>query len=1500
MKNISIRRFAETKKLQHLKLVHVLLCFLGLAWGEAAFAQSAAVGWEWAAQAGGGSTDAGACVAADAAGNMCVVGCFCTSASVGTNVITSEPGDCSFFVAQYDCQGRVLWVQPASLDGTAYDFRLALDQAGNVYLTGKFRGFLAYGIDILECYGDAEAVFIAKFDRDGQVLWVRQADGLSPDNESSYDAAVDAQGNVYVTSSFRDPAHIGSQVLTSRGLHDMFLAKWDPAGEVLWVQQAGGTETDVGAALAVDAAGNVYLTGSFSGTAQFGETNLTSGGGRDMFLAKYDPNGLLRWACAGGGVDRDIGYHLGTDAEGNVYVAGTFRNYAEFGPEVVSGIGLEDIFLVKYAAAGSVLWARSSQESGAVFCQDLRLDAEGNVFLTGYFSDRVTFDTNTIYSGTGSDLFLVKYDPDGNAAWAASGGSDSESDYSGCLGLDARGRVYLVGTFNGSATFGTNQVTNPGLSSLFVVQYDQAGNVLWVQQADALNSGYLICTDAAVDPAGGVHVVGYFSEGAAFGTNVFSSRGQSDMFVANLGSGLTAPEIFVQPRSLTNHVGTTARFTVMAAGAAPLAFQWSKDGEDLADGSRVSGADTPSLSLRQVESGDAGAFRVTVSNSFGAVTSAVAVLTIDPQPLPPSILVQPMGRTVSQGDPVRFEAVIAGSEPLEFQWQWNGTNVPGATSLALVFPRVWLKDAGSYALVVSNSAGVAISSNAVLTVLETVNLTEALDDYGLVWRARNWFGQSRVTHDGVDAAECRGLSMEDSAYLETIVTGPGIISFRWKVSCGEDASLGFAMNYLGGLAWIEGETDWQRRSFEVPPGRQTLVWSYSRSEGAEGGQNAGWIDEVSFGTNVPPLSIVTQPRSQSVAAGDDLVFTVQAEGLEPFTYQWQREGVDLPEANQRELILSDVDASQAGTYTVTITSHDEDTITSAPAVLTVTPPVAEWNWASQISGPSDDYVSGLALDEGGFFYITGAFAYYAFFGTNELIGNDSQLASFLARYDPSGNPVWAKPMGEGIFYSEPQMVVNAAGDLYIASRFEGLVTLGEQTFSAACALLLAKYDRAGNLLWVLPGPETDPDFPPRLALDHGGNLYLAAAFNGGFTNVLGTNILDNTGMGGFFVARIDPDGNVLWVRQSERGSMIFKGLAVDAGDDAYVMGDASGINEFGGFTLNSYGYSDIFLAKLDSTGNVLWAKHAGGAGENNGWKLALDASGNAYVGGRIQGPTAQFDDVQLTCENGCLFVAKYGPLGDVLWVRQVDGYSEYCHLAVDPAGNGWLASGFYGTRIIGTNTLTNTGGEDIFLAKYDPDGNVLWVRSVGGPNYASVRGLELDQAGNLYLAGTGSGLVWFGPYVVSPPNPSELFVAKYDGTGQILWVRHAGSTNGGIRMYYWVVDAMGNVLVTGTFIQPTTFGPYNLMPLGSYNFFLARVGAAPSARLSIAPSSLCLTNGGFRLQFVNPDNRSPIVIEASSDLVHWEPVFTNAAPTGSGEFFEQVTRPARFYRAVAP
>lgn len=409
--------------------------------------------------------------------------------------------------------------------------RITADASGNSYVTGIFRGSASFDTITLTSSGSTD-IFIAKYDASGKVLWAKQAGG--PDIDAGKNIAVDISGNSYVTGEFRGTSTFGSTILTSSGNYDTFIAKYDSSGNLVWVRQSGGTADEMGRGIIVGSSGDCYITGYFDGSASFGTTTLTSTGSFDIFVAKYDAAGKFQWANRAGSSAEDFGRNIAVDGSGNSYITGTFKGVANFGSATLTSNGAEDMFIAKYDALGNLLWAKSAGGTNKDAANGIDVDASGNSSIAGEFQGTATFGSNTITS-TGSlpDIFIARYDPSGTALWAKRAGGSS-NDFGRNIAVDSSGNSYMAGEFEGSASFGITTLTSAGGVDVFVAKYDASGNVIWAKRAGSNLEDR--ASGIGLDSIGNTYISGYFLGEASFGSHTITSSGGSDVYISKLSA----------------------------------------------------------------------------------------------------------------------------------------------------------------------------------------------------------------------------------------------------------------------------------------------------------------------------------------------------------------------------------------------------------------------------------------------------------------------------------------------------------------------------------------------------------------------------------------------------------------------------------------------------------------------------------------------------------------------------------------------------------------------------------------------------------------------------------------------------------------------------------------------------------------------------------------------------------------------------------------------------
>jgi hypothetical protein len=279
-----------------------------------------------------------------------------------------------------------------------------------------------------------------------------------------------------VTGYFRNSASFGATNLTSRGQADIFIAKYDSDGELLWVRQAGGSSGDEGKAIAVGKSGDVWVTGFFGGVGSFEDTNVVAQGLGDFFVARYRHDGSLVWARTAGGTNNivsDMGAGIVVDSDENCYVSGAVHNNAWIGSVEVPGGNYSSLFLAKYSPNGEVLWARPSTSTSGGVGTDLAIDRRGTILMCGSFVGTAIFGGVSRSSSSGqAESFLAAYSALGELLWFSQSGGTAYNSANG-VGVDDDGRVYTGGWYRSGTSFGGIQVSNrPSGRNAYIARID--------------------------------------------------------------------------------------------------------------------------------------------------------------------------------------------------------------------------------------------------------------------------------------------------------------------------------------------------------------------------------------------------------------------------------------------------------------------------------------------------------------------------------------------------------------------------------------------------------------------------------------------------------------------------------------------------------------------------------------------------------------------------------------------------------------------------------------------------------------------------------------------------------------------------------------------------------------------------------------------------------------------------------------------------------------------
>jgi len=454
-----------------------------------------------------------------------------------------------------------------------------------------------------------------------------------------------------------------------------------------------------------------------------------------------------------------------------------------------------------------------------------------------------------------------------------------------------------------------------------------------------------------------------------------------------------------------------------------------------------------------------------------------------------------------------------------------------------------------------------------------------------------------------------------------------------------------------------------------------------------------------------------------------------------------------------------------------------------------------FTWAKNIGGAGNEEPTSIKTDSAGNIYITGWFSGTVDFDPGPGVytlssagGNDV----FVVKLSAAGNLLWARCVGGTSTDIGFSIAIDRLGNSYVTGSFQGSVDFdpGAGTFilippPGYSGAYLLKLDTSGNFAWAQHIAGTGYD----IAIDSANSVYWTGHFNGTVDFDADPSVVFNltsSGSSDMFISKITGAGNFVWAKQFIGGGVGFSfSINLDKNKNVYTTGFFGGTCDFdpgpGLFNLSSNGASDdIFISKLDSLGNFVWAKKIGGAAGERGNNVEVDVDGNLYVTGRFYG-SVDLDPGPgtATFNSGPIFLLKLDVFGNYKWAKSFDG--RYLdggdYMSLDDHKNAYLTGYFQGTvtfdSSVASSTRTSNGGYDCYVVRFDSSGNLNWVTSFGGStgtNNGDVgRSVAVGSDYRVYTTGSFIATADFDPgtpvFNLTSNGTSDIFLQKIDQCG---------------------------------------------------------------------------------------------------------------------------------------
>jgi len=356
-----------------------------------------------------------------------------------------------------------------------------------------------------------------------------------------------------------------------------------------------------------------------------------------------------------------------------------------------------------------------------------------------------------------------------------------------------------------------------------------------------------------------------------------------------------------------------------------------------------------------------------------------------------------------------------------------------------------------------------------------------------------------------------------------------------------------------------------------------------------------------------------------------------------------------------------------------------------------------------------------------------------------------------------------------------------------------------------------------SVVWAKKAGSSAHDWGYAVAVDRQGNVIVVGSFQG--TASFGVASVTSSGSSDIFVAKMDSSGKWLWVQKAGSvSSDIARGVDVDALGNIVITGDFGGSILFGSNRLKPVGKHDAFVAKLDSSGKWLWAKSIGSSDTDRGFGVVVDSQSNIVVVGSYES-SINMGKIRFTATGSKdAFVIKFDKSGTGLWGLSLGGLGHDEAFGVDTDSQDNIAViGRYQRRFpFGSQGLQCKGTEDTFVGLLDKSGKHLWVRRIGGNDTARGLSIAVGPKDNIHVTGFFKFTTYFGSEALTVKGPSsEIFISKLTNKGSWLWTRRAGGPKNDYGQGI-AVDKQGNVSITGYFWGVSTFGATKLTAPGSF------------------------------------------------------------------------------------
>ncbi len=525
-----------------------------------------------------------------------------------------------------------------------------------------------------------------------------------------------------------------------------------------------------------------------------------------------------------------------------------------------------------------------------------------------------------------------------------------------------------------------------------------------------------------------------------------------------------------------------------------------------------------------------------------------------------------------------------------------------------------------------------------------------------------------------------------------------------------------------------------------------------------------------------------------------------------------------------------------------------------------------WLWAKQIGGNGYDAGYYITVDAIGNIYTAGTFDDTVDFDPGPNIFNLFSSGGgdiFIYKSNAAGNFLWAKSMGGPDAEYPNNIAIDGSGNIYTTGPFENTADFDPSsgTYNLTSAgskdIFISKLDSSGNFIWAKSMGGTGVDESYFLNFDALGNVYTTGWFNDTADFNPDGSIYDLTsnGMTDIFISKLNNNGNFIWAKSiGSTAGDYSNSIAIDDSGNIFTTGLFQNTVDFdpgmGLYNLTSAGDNDLFISKLNSSGDFIWCKSIGASGADAGYSLTIDDSTNIVVIGDFQ-ETIDFDPGSgisnlTSAGNYDIFIAKFSNSGNFIWAKSIGGSASDSPygIATNATGNIFITGNYEGTADFDPSTalfeMTSFGSKDFFITKLDASGNFIWATATGGSDYDFVWSITVDASDHVLITGEYySPFIDFDSYNLGNTNKTgstdDIFIGKLDnifnGIENVLENKdltiYPNLTNNNVNVkaatklfgvVYTIYDTNGKAVLTGQIKSENTLIELDKLPCGIYLF----------------------------------------------------------------------------------